>query len=79
MLTHITPTQKVLLLVPPEHKVIVDKTIKSSTINNDNIIYAPTKSNDTWARDFGPITTIENTTVKILDFQFVMLQHHFTF
>lgn len=36
----------------------------------DRITFAPVASNDTWARDFGPITICENNRPVLLDFQF---------
>ncbi len=36
----------------------------------DRILFAPLVTNDTWARDFGPITVYENRHPVLLDFQF---------
>lgn len=36
----------------------------------DRIAFAPIATNDTWARDFGPITICENNHPVLLDFQF---------
>lgn len=36
----------------------------------DRITFVPLETNDTWARDFGPITVYENQRPVLLDFQF---------
>jgi len=36
----------------------------------DRIVFIPVSCNDTWARDFGPITIIEDDRPVLLDFQF---------
>jgi agmatine/peptidylarginine deiminase len=38
--------------------------------HNDRIIYQEIDTNDTWARDFGPISIIDNTKQLMLDFKF---------
>ena len=39
-------------------------------LNNDAIIYIETKINDTWTRDYGIISVVENGKLKALDFGF---------
>ncbi len=36
----------------------------------DNVLYVTLPTNDTWARDFGPITVLENGTPVMYDFRF---------
>lgn len=38
--------------------------------HNDRILYQEIDTNDTWARDFGPISIIDNTKQLMLDFKF---------
>ncbi len=44
--------------------------LRQTPANLDRITFCPVPSNDTWARDFGPITVIENNRPVLLDFQF---------
>jgi agmatine deiminase len=46
-----------------------DNTIQNIK-SNPNIIFEKINSNDTWCRDFGGITVVDNNKYKILDFQF---------
>lgn len=57
--------QKVVLIVPNE-KI---KT-KLKTIFQENIIFQIIETNDTWARDFGPITLKSEDKLQLLDFKF---------
>ena len=49
-------------------KDIVKKSL--SDIMNENVILVELEYNDTWARDFGPISIKEDNKIKLLDFQF---------
>ena len=62
----IAPHQKVLIVCPS--KEIVLPHILDANLNN--VIFSEIPSNDTWARDHGGITVIENGKAKILDFRF---------
>ncbi len=44
--------------------------LKATTAVMDRIAFLPVSCNDTWARDFGPITILENGRPVLLDFQF---------
>ncbi|MEI8121345.1 MAG: agmatine deiminase family protein [bacterium] len=44
--------------------------LKATTAIPERITFLPVSCNDTWARDFGPITIIENGRPVLLDFQF---------
>jgi len=44
--------------------------LKATTAILEQITFLPVSCNDTWARDFGPITIIENGRPVLLDFQF---------
>ena len=52
--------QEVLLLVPPN----------SSIEPRRNVTTIPVQTNDTWIRDYGPITVFDQNTPKLLDFTF---------
>ncbi|ASB49245.1 agmatine deiminase family protein [Alkalitalea saponilacus] len=61
----ILPFEKVLLLVPDEP---TGKALSSKFGNN--LITIVTDTNDTWARDFGPIIIFEDNKPVCLDFKF---------
>lgn len=66
IVTAIAQEQPVVVITP-------DRTIAESHLldaNQDNIIYAELPTNDTWARDFGPITVIDGDSPLLLDFGF---------
>jgi len=65
IVTVIAQFQKVILLVPD---TTTAKSLKSYFNNNVKLVVIPT--NDTWARDFGPISIQENGKWSILDFKF---------
>ena len=58
--------QKVLIVCPNEEAVLPH--IQDATL--ENVILVPLQSNDTWARDHGAITVIEDGKANILDFRF---------
>ena len=66
LVTEIIKEEKVIIVAPD---INVPKK-HLSHIDNTNIYYHSVQTNDTWARDFGPITTIENGKFAIHDFQF---------
>ncbi len=59
--------RQILVVVCPD-KMCVAKSLNKSNISNLRLYELP--SNDTWARDHGPITIIENDTPIQLDFTF---------
>lgn len=63
---HISKFQKVLIVCPT--KEIVLPHIQNA--NLQNVIFVEFPSNDTWARDHGGITVLENGKPVILDFRF---------
>ncbi len=66
IVTAIAEEQPVVVIVP-------DKGLAAPHLldaNQDNIIYAELPTNDTWVRDFGPITIIEGGLPRLLDFGF---------
>lgn len=63
----VTRERPVILLVD---NIESARSIMSGITNPDNLYYCQIKTNDTWARDFGPITVIENGRPLCLDFSF---------
>lgn len=66
LVTEIIKEEKVIIVAPDVN--IPQKQL--AHLDNTNIHYYSVPTNDTWARDFGPITTIENGEFVIHDFQF---------
>jgi agmatine deiminase len=58
-----------VLLVTPEPETVTSHLL-SKGIPLSDIIICPTLTNDTWTRDFGPITVLENNKPVLLDFAF---------
>lgn len=52
------------------HKEHVQKLLEQAAVNSGNVILHICKSNDSWARDHGPVTVMENDCAEILDFTF---------
>lgn len=63
----ITKREQLLIVTP--HPLRVHKLLENE-VNPKQVIYAGIDSNDTWARDHGGLTIIENGMPVILDFQF---------
>lgn len=64
--SHISQREK-LLIVCPEKKSLVSK-LRNCKI--ENIFFAELPTNDTWARDHGPITVLINNKPLLYDFSF---------
>lgn len=60
--------RELLLIVTPEPEA-VEKQI-AATVNRTNVRFLKCETNDTWARDHGAITMIDNGTPSLLDFTF---------
>lgn len=60
--------RELLLIVTPEPEA-VEKQI-ASTVDMTNVRFLKCDTNDTWARDHGAITLIDNGTPSLLDFTF---------
>lgn len=60
--------RELLLIVTPEPEA-VEKQI-ATTVNMTNVRFLKCETNDTWARDHGAITMIDNGTPSLLDFKF---------
>lgn len=60
--------RELLLIVTPEPEA-VEKQI-AATVNMTNVRFLKCETNDTWARDHGAITMIDNGTPSLLDFKF---------
>jgi len=63
--------EKVLIVCSDENQQItIQQQLKNSHAETNNLIFAIAGSNDTWARDHGPITVFENDGLRLLDFIF---------
>lgn len=60
--------ERVLLIVPERDAVLAKLRKAGADLGNVAVVVTPT--NDTWARDFGPITVIDNGSPLLLDFGF---------
>lgn len=58
-----------VILIAPENGTAAERLLAAGA-DLRNITFADLPSNDTWARDFGPITVLENNTPLLLDFGF---------
>ncbi|MGV8122817.1 MAG: agmatine/peptidylarginine deiminase [Candidatus Xenobiia bacterium LiM19] len=66
--TCISRSEKVIITVPERDSL--EEKLSNAGAQLDNIYIFYTESNDTWARDFGPITVYEVTKPILLDFGF---------
>jgi agmatine deiminase len=67
----ITAHEKLLIVCRDStHQAHVSQLLHDAGIHPQPIRYAVQPSNDTWARDYGPITVLEDNTVHLLDFRF---------
>ncbi|GFE58056.1 agmatine/peptidylarginine deiminase [Geobacter sp. AOG1] len=60
--------ERVILVVPDELEV--ERRLADAGAEMANVRLFPVESNDTWARDFGPVTVTENGQPLLLDFGF---------
>jgi len=68
---HITRFEKLLILYhDAEHQQHIHSLLDPQTLEYDRIIWAQAVSNDSWARDFGPITVTSDGHPLLLDFTF---------
>lgn len=58
-----------IILIASEHEKVKASLLKAGT-DLQQITFVPLRVNDTWARDFGPITVFEDNTPLLLDFGF---------
>ncbi len=68
---YISRHQKLILVAYNHtHQQHIQKTFSNQGINLENVIFINIVTNDTWVRDYGPITVESDTELKILDFKF---------
>lgn len=60
--------RELLLIVTPEPEAVEEQI--ATTVNMTNVRFLKCETNDTWARDHGAITMIDNGTPSLLDFKF---------
>jgi agmatine deiminase len=68
IISAISHYEKVLLIVP-ETGAAVKRLLEADT-RSDRVTFIETPTNDTWARDFGPITVYEEGSALLLDYGF---------
>ena len=67
----ITPRERLLVVCHDgPHQVRVSRLLKTEGIDQRQIRYAIAPSDDTWARDFGPLTVHADGQPRLLDFRF---------
>lgn len=54
----------------PDHRHHVQRCLHQAGVNPDSLIFAIAPSNDSWARDHGPLTVIGAAGPRLLDFRF---------
>ncbi len=66
----ISVTEHLLIVCsePDELKALLKEKLPQKCLDNITLINCP--YNDTWVRDYGPITTLENGDYRLLDFKF---------
>lgn len=52
------------------HQAHISQCLEASACNMDHVRLVIAPSNDTWARDHGPVSVLENGTPRLLDFTF---------
>lgn len=68
---HISNHETLLVICYDQlHQQVVQQQLQLSGINLTSIQFGIARSNDTWTRDYGPITVIRNNSPQLLDFHF---------
>jgi agmatine deiminase len=66
--SRISHYEKVIITIPARESL--EEKLREAGAELDNVFIFYVDSNDTWARDFGPVTIYENTVPRLLDFGF---------
>lgn len=64
----IAEREKLLIVTP--HPDVVKETLLAAKVNIDSVRFSKCNTNDTWARDHGPITLLRENQPYLLDFMF---------
>lgn len=68
---HVSQSQAVLIVCRDnEHRNHIAGLLEKTSINHDNCHYYLAASNDSWARDHGPVTILDDGEPELLDFTF---------
>ena len=68
---HASRHQKVLIVCYDlDHQKAIQSLLENNRVTMNNVVFAVAKSNDSWARDHGPISVWDNGRLLLLDFQF---------
>lgn len=68
LVTHISSFEQVIIIEPESG--FVDHTLREANINLDNVRCYTIATNDTWTRDYGPITILRDLQPLLYDFGF---------
>jgi agmatine deiminase len=60
--------ERAVIVAPDDHEV--KRKLEKAGVEMSNVRLSQVETNDTWARDFGPITVLENDKPRMLDFGF---------
>lgn len=77
LVTVIADYADLIVAVPEAQLEAIHARLEAMAVPMDSVHLRPAESNDTWARDHGPITVLENDHPKLLDFQFNGWGHKF--
>lgn len=68
---YISRQQKLIMVAyNPAHQLYIRKTLSNHDIKQENVIFIDIATNDTWVRDYGPITVESDIGLTMLDFKF---------
>ena len=70
IIRHISRFETAVVVVSEHETATVSRILREADCNLEQIRLQPLPSNDTWARDFGPITVFDNGQPLLLDFGF---------
>lgn len=66
----VAATQKIIVVSSsPEHTISIKEQLSNDT-NISNVLFREQKTNDTWIRDYGPISAVHENKLTLLNFQF---------
>ncbi len=68
---YITRSQRLIIICYNEaHKKHIAQTLEKFSVDKNQITFLTIPTNDTWARDYGPLFVKEPSSYKLLDFKF---------
>jgi len=68
---HIARFERLVILCwDDDHRGHIESALTAAGVAGTNIRYFPVPTNDTWVRDYGPVTVVQDGTPLLLDFSF---------